>query len=211
MRKRACLQLLEKWKRSDLGWWFDSRFWSGIRPAKSNSGWMLCTMTLLLRCRLSKIGLMSFTSFSDEPCRGVLKTATTGDNATKIHNLELAYRWLIAKTVVIWKVYVGHILLEILVMRKLWWCCIYSLQTTGATLRPLQSSVWLCRPRNPKKFLHRFVTINKTWISLVSTIDQGTVETVGFIHGRTCSIEGKVLSLGKVATVFWDSSVAPNL
>ena len=59
----------------------------------------------------------------DEPHPGAPKMATTGDNVTKIHDLVLADRRLmvgeIAETVGISKDRVGHILHEILGMRKL--------------------------------------------------------------------------------------------
>ena len=70
---------------------------------------MLCTVILLLRWRPSKIGST--------------KTATTENNVTKTHDLALADRRLqvreIADTVGISKDRVGHILHEILDMRKL--------------------------------------------------------------------------------------------
>ena len=64
------------------------------------------------------------TSVFDEPRPGALKMAAiTEDNVTKIHDLILADRQLmvrkIAKTVGISKDHVGHILHEILGMRKL--------------------------------------------------------------------------------------------
>jgi len=63
------------------------------------------------------------TSVFDEPRPGAPKTATTEANVTKIHDLVLADRRLkireIAKTVGMSKDRVGHILHEILCMRKL--------------------------------------------------------------------------------------------
>jgi len=63
------------------------------------------------------------TSVFDEPRPGAPKTATTEDNVTKIHDLVLADRRLkireIAETVGMSKDCVGHILHEILGMRKL--------------------------------------------------------------------------------------------
>ena len=63
--------------------------WKGNREAKSTSAWMLCTVTLLLRWRPSKIGLTSFNvvarRFLMSP--GAPKTATTEDNVTKIYDL----------------------------------------------------------------------------------------------------------------------------
>ena len=66
-------------------------------------------------------------SVFDEPCPGAPKMATMKDNMTKIHNLVLTDRQLkvyeIAETMVNSKDRMGHILHEILGMRKLstWW------------------------------------------------------------------------------------------
>ena len=62
-------------------------------------------------------------SVFDKPRPGAPKMATMEDNMKKIHNLLLADRWLngheIAETIGISKDRVGHILHEILGMRKL--------------------------------------------------------------------------------------------
>ena len=113
---------------------------------------MLCTVTLLLRRRSSKLGLTSFNVIArrflmshDTP--GVPKSATTKNNVKEIHDLVLANRRLevreIAETVRISKDCVGHILHEILGMRKLSARRVprFSLRTTSAKVRPLQSSV----------------------------------------------------------------------
>jgi len=66
---------------------------------------------------------MATVSVFDEPRPGALKTATTEDNVTKIHDIALADRRLkireIAETVGMSKDRVGHILHEILDIRKL--------------------------------------------------------------------------------------------
>ena len=87
---------------------------------------MLCTMTSTSMATVKnwfnkfQRGRMSF---SDEPRPGALKTATTEDNVTKIHDLVLADRRLnmreIAERVGISKDRVGHILHEILGRGKL--------------------------------------------------------------------------------------------
>ena len=70
-------------------------FWKGYRAAKSESAYTLCTVTLLLRWRPSKIGLMSFnivtrrTWVFDEPRSGAPKTANTENNVNKINDLVL--------------------------------------------------------------------------------------------------------------------------
>jgi len=86
----------------------------------------MCTVTLLLRWRPSKICLTIFNVVahgSREPRPGAPKTATTEDNVTKIHDLVLADRRLkireIAETVGMSKDRVGQILHEILGIRKL--------------------------------------------------------------------------------------------
>ena len=87
-------------------------------------------------------------SVFDELSPGAPKTATTEDNVNKIHDIVLADRRLkvreITATVGISKDCVGHILHEILDMKKLSGrdgCHVCSLRTTSATVRPLQSSV----------------------------------------------------------------------
>ncbi|XP_043258450.1 uncharacterized protein LOC122400837 [Colletes gigas] len=123
------------------------------------------------------------TSVFDEPRPGVPKTATTEDNVKKIHDLVLADRRLkvreIAETVGISKDRVGHILHEILGMRKL---------------------------RNPKEFLRCFVTVDETWIHWYTpeTKEQSKQWTS---PGECAPKKARtVLSAGKVmATVFWNS------
>jgi len=76
------------------------------------------------------------TSVFDEPRPSAPKTATTEDNVTKIHDPVLADRRLkipkIAETVGMSKDRVGHILHEILGMKKL--------SARGEIVRPHQSS-----------------------------------------------------------------------
>jgi len=81
------------------------------------------------------------TSVFDEPRPGTPKTATTEDKVTKIHDLVLADRRSarlreLAERVGISKDRVGHILHEILGMRKLSarWVRVCSLRTTSATV-----------------------------------------------------------------------------
>ncbi|KAF7276900.1 hypothetical protein GWI33_009672 [Rhynchophorus ferrugineus] len=93
------------------------------------------------------------TSVFDDLRPGVLKTATTEDDMTKIHDLVLAGRRLkmceIAKTVGISKDCVGHIPHEILGMKR-------------------RLERWVLRltlfKRNSKEFLHLFATVDETWI-----------------------------------------------
>jgi len=109
------------------------------------------------------------TSVFDEPRPSALKT-TTEDNVIKIHDLVLAdRRWKIreiAETVGMSKDCVGHMLHEMLGMRKLsarWvprWL-------TPANKRNRETTSEQCLTlfkRNPKEFLRRFVTIDETWI-----------------------------------------------
>jgi len=88
------------------------------------------------------------TSVFDEPRPGAPKTATAEDNVRKIHDLVLADRRLnireIAETVGMSKDRVGHILREMLVMRKLaarWVPRLLTPDNFSETVRPLQSSV----------------------------------------------------------------------
>ncbi|XP_070851595.1 protein GVQW3-like [Drosophila suzukii] len=133
------------------------------------------------------------TSVFGEPRPGATKTVTTEDNVTKIHDLVLADCRLkireIAETVGMSKDRVGHILHEILGMRKL------SAQWVPRLLTPenkpnCETTSEQCLTlfkRNPKEFLRRFVT----WTS----------------PGEPAPKKKKTVpSAGKVkATVLWDS------
>ena len=87
------------------------------------------------------------TSVFDEPRPGAPKTVTTEDNVKKINDLVLADRRLkvveTAETVGISKDCVGHILHEILGMRKLSarWMSRLLTPDNKRNVRPLQSSV----------------------------------------------------------------------
>jgi len=105
--------------------------------------------------------------FFDEPSPGAPKTATTEDKVTKIHDLVLADRRLkireIAGTVGISKDRVGHILHEILGMRKLSARWVPRLLTPD-NKRNRESTSEQCLTlfkRNPKEFLRRFVTVDE--------------------------------------------------
>jgi len=110
------------------------------------------------------------TSVFDEPLPGAPKTATTEDNVTKINNVVLADRRLkireIAEKVGISKDRVGHILHEILGMRKLlgrWvprWLTPDNKRNRGTTS---EQCLTLFK-RNSMEFLRRFVTVDETWI-----------------------------------------------
>ena len=152
------------------------------------------------------------TSVFDEPRAGAPKTATTEDNMTKIHDLVLADRRLkvreIAETVGISKDRVGHILHEILGMRKLSARWVPRLLTPD-NKRNRETTSEQCLTlfkRNPKEFLRRFVTVDGTWIHWYTpeTKEQSKQWTS---PGERAPKKAKtVLSAGKVmATVFWDS------
>jgi len=87
------------------------------------------------------------TSVFDEPLPGAPKTATKEDNVTKIHDLVLADRRLkireTAETVGMSRDRVGHILHEIMGMRKLSSRWVPRLLTpeNKTTERPIQNSV----------------------------------------------------------------------
>jgi len=152
------------------------------------------------------------TSVFDEPRPGAPKMATTEDNVTKIHDLVLADRRLkvreIAETVGISKDRVGHILHEILGMRKLSARWVPRLLTPD-NKRNRETTSEQCLTlfkRNPKEFLRRFVTVDETWIHWYTpeTKEQSKQWTS---PGERAPKKAKtVLSAGKVmATVFWDS------
>jgi len=89
---------------------------------------------------------------------------------TKIHDLVLADRRLkvreIAETVGIPKVRVGHILHKILGMRKLstrWVRRLFTPDNKRNRETTSEQCLTLFK-RNPKEFLHRFATVDETWI-----------------------------------------------
>ena len=91
-------------------------------------------------------------------------------NVNKIHDLVLKDRRLkvreIAETVCISKDCVGHILLEILRMRKLSARWVPRLLTPD-NKRKCETTSEQCLTlfkRNPKEFLRRFLTVDETWI-----------------------------------------------
>ena len=94
---------------------------------------------------------------------GFLKK-TMEDNVTKIHNLVLADGQLkvreISETVGISKDRMGHILHEILGMRKLSVQWVLRLLTPGnkGNHETTSKQCLMLFKRNPKEFLHRFVT-----------------------------------------------------
>ena len=123
-----------------------------------------------------KIGLTNFnvvahrTSVFYKPRPGAPKTATTEDNVKKVHDLVLADRRLyvceIAETVGISKDCVGHILHEILRMRKLsarWVPRLLSPHNKRKREITSEQCLTLIK-RNPKEFVRRFVTVDETWI-----------------------------------------------
>lgn len=152
------------------------------------------------------------TSVFDEPRSGAPKMATTEDNVTKIHDLVLADRRLkvreIAETVGISKDRVGHILHEILGMRKLSARWVPRLLTPDnkRNRETISEQCLTLFKRNPKEFLRRFVTVDETWIHWYTpeTKEQSKQWTS---PGERAPKKAKiVLSAGKVmATVFWDS------
>jgi len=110
------------------------------------------------------------TSVFDEPRPGAPKRATTEDNETKIRDLVLGDRRLkireIAETVGMSKDRVGHILHEILGMRKLSarWVSRLLTPDNKRNRETTSEQCFTLFKRNPKEFLHRFVTVDETWI-----------------------------------------------
>jgi len=152
------------------------------------------------------------TSVFDEPRPGAPKTATTEDKVTKIHDLVLADRRLkvreLAETIGISKDRVGHILHEILDMRKLsarWVPRLLTPDNKRNRVTTSEQSLTLFK-RNPKEFLRRFVTVDETWIHWYTpeTKEQSKQWTLPGKHAlkkaKTVPSAGKVM-----ATVFWDS------
>ncbi|XP_039302537.1 uncharacterized protein LOC120357081 [Solenopsis invicta] len=152
------------------------------------------------------------TSVFDEPRPGAPKMATTEDNVTKIHDLVLADRRLkmreIAETVSISKDRVGHILHEILGMKKLSARWVPHLLTPD-NKRNRETTSEQCLTlfkRNPKEFLRRFVTVDETWIHWYTPETKEQSKQWTSPGERTPKKAKTVLSAGKVmVTVFWDS------
>ena len=101
---------------------------------------------------------------------GAPKTATTEDKVKKVHDLVLADRRLkvreIAETVGISKDCMGHILHEILNMRKLsarWVLRVLTPDNKRNRETTSEQCLTLFK-RNPKEFLRSFVTVDETWI-----------------------------------------------
>lgn len=59
------------------------------------------------------------------------------------------------------------------------WCLLWSLQTTSASLRPLQSHVWCCLSIIQKRFCVIFGRFRYIYLP-IQTRENGTVETVDF-------------------------------
>ena len=96
--------------------------------------------------------------------------ATTEENVKKIHDLILADHQLkvhkIAETVDISKDRIGHILHENLGMKELLAQCVPHLLTPDIKRNPkttLEQCLMLFK-HNLKEFLHRFMTVDETWI-----------------------------------------------
>ena len=152
------------------------------------------------------------TSVFDEPRPGAPKTAATDENVSKIHDLVLADRRIkvreLADAVGISKDRVGHILHEILGMRKLSARWVPRLLTPDNKRNRASTSdqcLTLFR-RNPKEFLRRFVTVDETWVHWYTpeTKEQSKQWTS---PGNSAPKKAKTTpSAGKImATVFWDA------
>jgi len=138
--------------------------------------------------------------------------ATTEHNVIKINDLVLADRRLkmseIAETVGMSKDRVGHVLDAILGMRKLSARWVPRLLTPD-NKRNRETTSEQCLTlfkRNPKEFLHRFVTVDETWIHWYTpeTKEQSKQWTLpgepAPKKATTVPLAGKV-----IATVFWGS------
>ena len=152
------------------------------------------------------------TSVFDEPRTGAPKTATTKENERKIHGLVLADRRLevreIANTVGISKDRVGHILHEVLRMRKLsarWVPRLLNSDNKQKRVTTSEQCLTLFK-RNPKEFLRRFVTVDETWIhwytpeTKVQSKQWTSPDEPAPKKAKTIPSAGKVM-----ATIFWDS------
>lgn len=154
------------------------------------------------------------TSVLDEPRSGAPKTAVTEETIAKVRHLVLADRRLkvreMAETTGICKERVGHILHEILDMRKLLaqWLP-RSLTEEDKRNREATSATCLALlRRNPSEFFDRLVTVDATWIHWSTPAAETSEEppTGGESAAPPKKAKTDVRSAGKVlATVFWDS------
>ena len=153
---------------------------------------MLCTVTLLLRWRPSKIGST--------------KTATTENNVTKTKKQKQKRE--IADTVGISKDRVGHILHEILDMRKLSarWVPLLLTPVKKRNRETISEQCLTPFKRNPKEFLRRFVTVDETWIHWYTPETKQQLKQWISPNESAPKKAKTVPSAGKVmATLFWDS------
>lgn len=134
----------------------------------------------------------------DDPCPGALKTATTEENETKIHNIILSACWLkvhdeIAAIICISEERILYILHEILGMREL------SARWVPRFLTA--DNKWICVTRsqqclelfnhNPKEYNRR-----RNMDSLLHSRNQGAVKTKDLARW-TCSEEGEDCPVGR--------------
>jgi len=158
---------------SNIGLWFNSCFWNGNCAAKSKSAWMLCTVTLLLQWRPSKIAITSFNvvahrflmSHAQVPRKRLPQRITwqkstisycwppiedTRDSSDSRHVKRLrgsypAWNFVHEKAVGAMGAAFAHSGQE----TQQWDHLLYCLTLFK---------------RNPKEFLSRFVTVDETWI-----------------------------------------------
>lgn len=161
------------------------------------------------------------TSVFDEPRRRpgaagapkTPKTAVTDETIGKVHDLVLADRQLkareIAETTGISKERVGHILYEILGMRKVltqWVPRLLTIEYKHNRETVSETCLALYR-RNPNEFLRRFVTVDETWIHWYTPETEEPAGEEGAAPTKKAKAKtADARSAGKVgATVFWDS------
>ena len=152
------------------------------------------------------------TSTSDEPRTGRPKTATNDEMVDKVHDVVLADRRLklkeIAETIGISEERVGHILHEILGMKKLsarWVPRLLTPEQKRNRVTVFEECLAMIQ-RNPKDFFMRFVTVDETWIH--HYIPETKVQSKQWtFKGESAPKKAKTVpSAGKVmATIFWDS------
>lgn len=112
--------------------------------AQSNSAWMLCTVSLLLQWRPSKIGLTSSNVIARRFLMSPDQGPHGGHNVSKIHDLVMTDRQLkmrrISETVGITKKIASIIYCMKNWSWESWWryeCRVCSHRTTSATVTPL--------------------------------------------------------------------------
>jgi histone-lysine N-methyltransferase SETMAR len=110
------------------------------------------------------------TNLEDDPREGRPKTATSSEIIEQVHDMVLDDQWMkvreIDETIGISKEHVGYILHEALDMKKLCTRWVPHLLTADQkhTRVKISEQCLECFNKNKTDFVHRFITVDETWI-----------------------------------------------